>query len=223
MRRLAAIALPWCAAAAALADGAPDPEAVRAARDAVFARPEFDYRPPPPGDSLLERVISTIQELSLRLQTEHPIVWWCGMGACVIALVAIVGHMVWSWRAARPTAYDDDATDVETAIRRLDPGPFRRRAAGLASEGRFDEAVRELYVALLLTLDRPGALRYAPHKALLDYRIEASGDADARAALDVFDEGYPPGSFGRRPPAAAEFERLSLTVDRVAVPAEARR
>jgi hypothetical protein len=126
---------------------------------------------------------------------------------------------VWTWRVARRARYEaDDPRDLEAALRRLDAAPFRALADEHARAGRFEHAVRELYTALLLTLDRRGALRYAGHKALLDYRIESSRDDDARAALDLFSGAYPPGSFGRRPPDAATFARLAAAVDALSRP-----
>src|SRR6185295_16440711 len=97
-----------------------------------------------------------------------------------------------------------------------DAAPFRARALAHAAAGRLDEAVRDLYAALLLTLDRRGAVRFASHKALLDYRMEAARDPEAARVLDLFAGTYHPGSFGRRPPDRARFDELFAALDRVA-------
>ena len=75
--------------------------------------------------------------------------------------------------------------------------------------------MRTLYTAMLLTLDQRGNLRYGRHKALLDYRIEASSDQDAARVLLLFEGTYHPGSFGRRPPDREHFDELVTALDGV--------
>ena len=79
--------------------------------------------------------------------------------------------------------------------------------------------MRDLYTALLFTLDRRGSLRYARHKALLDYRMESARDAASSRTLDLFAGTYHPGSFGRRPPDRAHFDELLAALDALAEPA----
>lgn len=208
---LAAIAL---AARGALAGEPPSPEAIRAARDTVFSRGEFEYDRGTTQRSLLEKVLGWWTDLVESLQTRHPVLFLVALGAMVLLLLAIVAHMVWTVRVARRAEWKEDRLDdLEAAMRRLDPAPFRARAVALASEGRLEDAVRDLYTALLLVLDRRGAVRFASHKALLDYRIESSRDPEARAALDLFEAAYPPGSFGRRPPSRERFDGLVAALD----------
>jgi len=225
-RRLAALAAGCVAAVTALGghafgEDAIDAAAIRAARDAVFGRPEFRYGEVEKGDSLLRRVVGWWQELVSEFQQSHPVLFLAAMIGAGVLLVVLLAHLAWTWRVARRSTYaDDDPHDLEAALRRLDPAPFRARALEAAAAGHFDDAVRDLYTALLLTLDRRGAVRYAGHKALLDYRIESAGDAAARAALDRFADAYPPGSFGRRPPDPARFRSLVATLDALGAPAE---
>lgn len=202
------------AAAAARADDLPPVEAIAAARDRVLARPEFRYGAAEEEPSLFERLLRWWQETVTAFQKAYPVLFLVLVAMLALALVAIVAHLLWTWGAARRARYaEDDPRDLEAALRRLDPAPFRGRALEHAAAGRLEEAVRELYTALLLTLDRRGSLRYAGHKAFLDYRIESSGDPPARAALDAFADAYPPGSFGRRPPDPARFDGLVATLD----------
>lgn len=188
--------------------------AIRAARDAVFRLPEFRYGEPA-RPSFLSEWFEAFQEFQRRFIDEHPLaatVVFVGLAALLVALVA---HIVWTLRMARQAEWlSQDDGRIESAMRRGDPAPFRARAVDHAAAGRFDEAVRDLYAALLLTLDRRGSLRYAPHKALLDYRIEASRDAAVAGTLDLFAGTYHPGSFGRRPPDRAHFDELLAALDR---------
>jgi hypothetical protein len=213
---LAALALHVLAVRAAADDG-PDAATIRAARDAVFSRPEFRYDDAAAEESVLRRILAWWQGVVRAFQEDHPVLFLVLLGFLGLVLAAIVAHLVWTWRVARSARWDhDDPRDLESALRRLDPAPFRTLADEHARAGRLDEALRALYTALLLTLDRRGALRYAGHKAFLDYRIEAARDDEARAALDRFADEYPPGSFGRRPPDAAHFAGLAAVVDSLA-------
>lgn len=207
-------AVSFAAAAAARAAESPATDAVRRARDAVFARPEFQYADPEPKDSLLRRILGKFHEALTWLQEEHPVLFVVGLGLLLLLLAVLIAHIVWTIRVARRSEWvEDDAADLEAALRRLDPAPFRARAVGHAEAGRLEEAVRDLYTALLLALDRRGSVQYASHKALLDYRIEAVRDAEGRAALDLFAATYPPGSFGRRPPSGERFGELVRALD----------
>jgi hypothetical protein len=216
MKRAAAAFLLLAAARTAAAGDAPSAAEIRAATKRVFERAEFRYGEPRPK-SFVEEAWDALTEALTDFAKQHPTAaLWILIGLCV-ALVGIVAHIVWTLRMARAAQWrTDDATDLDAAMRRGDPAPFRARALDHAAAGRFDEAVRDLYAALLLTLDRRGALRYASHKALLDYRLEASRDADAARTLDLFAGVYHPGSFGRRPPDRAHFDELLAALDAVA-------
>ena len=221
---IAALAAITCAATAFAADP-PTPQAIRAARDEVFKRPEFQYQQTEPGgSSLLERLLGGWRDFILGLKESYPILFTLLMVALALVAAVLIAHLLWTWRVARQARYapEVDPRDLEAALRRLDAAPFRALALSHAAAGRWEEAVRDLYTALLLTLDRRGALRYAGHKALLDYRIECAQDAEARAVLDRFADAYPAGSFGRRPPDAARFRDLVAALDAVSWPAEKR-
>ncbi len=216
MRRSASAAALLCLARAAAADGAPTARAVRAARDAVMARPEFRYGPPP-SKSFVEDLWDAWQEWIAAFRTGHPVAFVVVYAAMAVVLVALVAQIVLTQRMLRRAEFQSDVLDdADAAMRRGDASPFRARAVEHAAAGRYVEAVRDLYAALLVTLDRRGVVRYASSKALLDYRIEASRDAVAARTLDLFAATYHPGSFGRRPPDRAHFEALLAALDDVA-------
>jgi hypothetical protein len=203
-------------AAAASAGDAPSADAIRKAAHEVLSRPEFRRGTTKPA-SLLEELWEWWSSLLGDLHAQHPYLFFAAIGALTLLLIALIIHIAWTLRAARQAAWQGlpDA-DLEAAIRRGDPAAFRARAVAHADAGRFENAVRDLYAALLLTFDRRGALQYAPHKALLDYRIEAARDAHVVGTLDAFASVYHPGSFGRRPPDRAHFDALLAELDRVA-------
>lgn len=213
LKRAGAAGALLLAAAAASAADPRDAPTIRSARDAVYAMPEFQYEAPE-GPSLLEEWFDAFSAALSAFARDHPTLAKIVIAAMALMLLAIVAHAVWSLRVARQAAWEDaSAGDLDAAIRRGDPAPFRARAIEFARAGRYDEAVRDLYTALVLTLDRRGALRFASSKALLDYRLEAARQPDAAAALDRFAAVYHPGSFGRRPPDRVHFDALLADLD----------
>jgi hypothetical protein len=210
-----AAALVLLAATAARGEDAPPADAIRRAREHVLSRPEFQYAAPK-EKSFLAKIWDAFVDALMTFQKDYPTLFGWFLVLLGVVLVATVGYIVWSLRAARAPTWVLEDVDLDAALRRGDPAPFRGRAQEHAAAGRFDEAVRDLYAALLLTLDRRGAVRFAPHKALLDYRIEAVGDPPAARTLELFAGTYHPGSFGRRPPDRARFDELVAALDRVA-------
>ncbi len=212
MRRAAAAALLVTLAGLAWA-GDESAAAIRAARDEIYRRPEFRYGKSA-QPSFLSEWFDAFMAFQQKFVEEHPVVATAIYIALAALLVALVVHIVWTLRMARQAEWrHEDDGRLASGMRRGDPSVFRARALDHAAAGRFDEAVRDLYAALLLTLDRRGALRYAPHKALLDYRIETAGDSAALGTLDLFAGTYHPGSFGRRPPDRAHFDELLAALD----------
>lgn len=213
MRRLAAAVALLLAGAPAFARDRPDRETILYARDEVFARPEFRQRTAD-GESVVAVILRTIAEHVWRFREDHPTAFLVVMGMLVLTLVVLIAHIVWTIVVARRAQYLPEPELPALDVRRTPPEEFRDRAVRLAKEGRFEDAVRDLYTALVLTLDRRGDIRYARHKALLDYRLEARAD-DARAALLAFAGGYHPTSFGRRPLPEDRFAELLARLDGV--------
>lgn len=216
MRAAAAAALLVLSAATARAGDPPSAESIRSAAKEVLSRPEFRRREAETR-SLVEELWNWWSGVLTDFIDQHPRLALALFIALACVLLALVAHIVWTLRLARRSEFQGlPEADLDAAIRRGDPAAFRARATAHADAGRFEDAVRDLYAALLLTLDRRGALHYAPHKALLDYRIESGGDAGVVRTLDTFAGIYHPGSFGRRPPDRAHFDALVAELDRVA-------
>jgi hypothetical protein len=198
------------AAAAAFADDVPSAEAIRAARDGVYADPRFHYAPPRPRSFLED-----LYEALAAWVRDHPTTTKWVAGLLGLLFVVIVVHIVWTLRMAREPRWTLEDADADL-LRSGDPAAFRARAVASAGSGRFEDAVRELYAALLLVLERRGSVVPAPSKALLDYRMEAARDAQGVRTLELFAGVYHPGSFGRRPPDRRRFDELLAAFDRLA-------
>ena len=212
MRRVGA-ALLLLVSTTAWARDLPTHDVILRARDEVFARPEFHSRSQD-GESVVLTVVRSVASYVIRFRDEHPIAFAVIVAMLLFTLLILVAHIVWTIVVSRRASYVDDLALPELDLRRAAPEEFRERAVRLAGEGRFEDAVRDLYTALLLTLDRRGDLGYARHKALLDYRHEVR-EPDARAALDDFALGYHPTSFGRRSLPEARFRDLLARLDEV--------
>ncbi len=215
MRRLlAAAATILLTTTAAAARDPPGRRIIVEARDEVFARPEFRQRARD-GESVVVAALRTFAKYVVGFRDEHPVAFMVIVGFMALTLVILVAHIVWTVVVARRARYLPSADELPALdVRRTPPEDFRARAVRLAGEGHFDAAVRDLYTALVLTLDRRGDLAYARHKALLDYRTEVRAD-DARSALESFARSYHPTSFGRRPLSAERFAALLAQLDGV--------
>ena len=189
-------------------------ETVLAARDRILSREEFSYAPLEAESSWLSRAFDVFGRWVAEMHALYPVAFWCTIGGLVLVLVVLVAHIVWTLRAEAPPRRRH-ALDLEEALRRADPGPYRAEAVACAQRGEHEAAVRALYVALLLRFDRAGHVRFARHKAVLDYRIELAAQPDALALLDRFCTIYHPGSFGRVPPTRAAFDALLAAYDGV--------
>ncbi len=192
----------------------PDRQAILEARDEVFARSEFELAEESTTGGLLD-AFTTFRDSVVAFREQQPIAFLVVMIALLLTVIVLVIHMVWTVRIARRAAFDDLETDLSGGgLDRTPPEAFRSRALDHAAAGRLDEAVRDLWAALLVALDRRGFVRWARHKALLDYRLEAR-DPLARKALERFARSYHPTSFGRRPLPQARFDDLLATLDEV--------
>jgi hypothetical protein len=82
-------------------------------------------------------------------------------GALIVVLGLIVAHLVYSLRGLmREQRSRPDRP--ERKLLRLDPRAVRARAEDAVRSGDYDEAVRLLYLAVLLRLDRIGLLTHDP-------------------------------------------------------------
>jgi hypothetical protein len=207
------LASAWPLACAARAADAPEKRTILAARDEIFARPEF-AEAAEKGPSFMMELFQGVAKAVMLFAEENPIAFKVIAAVLVLTLFVLVAHIVWTLAIARRARYDEELELPELDIRRTPPATFRGRAVSLADEGRYEDAARELYMALILVLDARGDIAYARHKALLDYRHEAR-KADARDAFRLFAGGYHPASFGRRSLPAERFTAMLAAVDRV--------
>lgn len=198
-----------------MADRIPTAAEVQNAVAHVYARPEFQERHTW-QEWLLARAARALAWISEHLRflgaMRHtsPVVFYLIVAWLVAALLALVGHIVWTAiQVARRG--EGDAPAAGKAPGRQKPrgaADWEAEAARLAGDGRLREAAAALYQALLLRLDALGAVRWDASKTPGDYRREARKDPEAARALGGFLRLFEPVAFGGRDLDADGWERL---------------
>lgn len=191
----------------------------------ILARPEFQ----PPGSEpwvvrwlpwlarLLDWVEETLRRLvpAIRLPQGRPFQYLVSalLWGIVIALIAYVVRSLWPY-LSRGTAPREGPEPP--AGRPPGPADLEARARRLAEAGVYLQASSALYAALLLRLDRVGALRYEASKTNREHLAEYRGPdrgrglfADLTATFDTLRyAGAPCGKMEYRAFAAA-YARLT--------------
>lgn len=199
-----------------MADRIPTAAEIQQAVVEVYTRPEFEQRLTWRDWLMarLGRVFGWIGEQLdwLRgLRTTHPVIFWIIVAWMVVALLALVAHIVWTAvQVARRADGDPAAPKAKTPGRQVPrtAADWEAEAARLAGEGRLREAAAALYQALLLRLDALGVVRMDASKTPGDYRREARKHPEAARALGGFLRLFEPVAFGGRDLDADGWERM---------------
>lgn len=191
-----------------------DPERVRAVVDDVLADPA--YRRPSPslferGREWLTDRLGELVDALVQGGTGSLVAW-----AIVLAALAVVGVVaVRVGRGLAPAAWQP----VEDAIELLRRGAaeWRAEAVGHEAAGRFRDAVRCRYGALLADLAARGMIEERPGRTAGEYQAEAAralpvAAGALAAATDVFQRTW----YGGAPATADDVARLSDAARRVA-------
>ncbi len=154
-------------------------DSLRAALDAVFRSPAYDWAAEPRGPELLRRWWLQLHEWLEALRNGHPTIFLAFVIGLVLVLAAILLHgaviMALTVRAA--AAGGDIAAPALTA--RRGAAWYRREADALAEAGRYREAMQAGFTALALELDQRGIVRFHAGKTPAEYAREARlGPAD---------------------------------------------
>jgi Domain of unknown function (DUF4129) len=198
--------------AAPLPQPSQDPDAVRAAAREVLARPE--YREPAPN--ILERVRDWVVEQVERALGallgggQAKVLAWAVLAAALGVVVFLVVRFT---RGVTPDAVQGVQAQPQ---RHRSAEEWRAEADANARGGRWREAVRCRYRALVAELGTRGLLDEVPGRTAGEYRAEMSVSAPAVApafsqASDVFEVAW----YGQRPIDEDEDARLRALADHV--------
>lgn len=193
-----------------------DDRAVEADVDAILARPEFrefaDHR----GDGLRD-LIERLFAWLFRPRDELPAFsapslagfalpgGWFFLSAAVLLLIG-VGLYLWLTRKRE----SDAARAVEAAVsgdpRDRAPSAFLDEAAALAEGGDLRAALRALYLATLVALDRRRLIAFDPHLTNWQY-LRKMPRGDAREAFAQFTRVFDYKWYGLEPTTRPDYER----------------
>jgi hypothetical protein len=155
-------------------------DSLRHVIDSVFTAPAYRWTEavdPLAGAKLrFAELINWIKHL----ESNSPTLYLLVIGALVAVLVAVLVHITWLvWRTLRaPPAV---ASVLPSDALRRDAQWFRGEADRLADAGRFREAVQADFLALVLTLDGWGTVRFHPSKTPAEYLGEPALRGAAQA------------------------------------------
>lgn len=120
-----------------------------------------------------------------RLREEAPVAYEALLWGLALLLVAILAHAGWVfWRTVRAHRALPSLPGAPAAPRRSAADCWRR-AEALAGEGRFADALRWAFDALVLELDGRDLLRYHPAKTPAEYLREARVPPDDASRLSA--------------------------------------
>ena len=180
------------------------PDSLRAVIDSVFADPAYRWVERPEPMAQVQSWLTQLQQWLATLRDQNPLGFKVFLAALVVVLVAILVHAGWVLiRTVRPRT--GEPGPIASPVLRRDRDWYRREAERLAGDGRFAEAMRADFLALVLALDAAQLLRFHPSKTPLEYTREARLDPGLRAGLSELVGALYPYLFARRPCGPAEY------------------
>jgi hypothetical protein len=140
--------------------------------------------------------------------------------AIAAVLLFLVGVYLWVTRNKEREAHAraESAIARSEDLRERPPASFLDEAARLAAEGDFREALRQLYLATLVSLDRRRVIAFDPHLTNWQYLQQMPRNA-TRESFRHFTKLFDHKWYGREATTSDDYERCrSLATEIVAVP-----
>jgi hypothetical protein len=180
----------------------------RAALDSVFATDPYQWSPPPPLLDLLKDWWGLLVDWLQGLRTDNPLLFRVFLIAILAVWVAIFVHAAWLvWLTVRGAARSERAAIAAAEGERRDAGWYSRAADSAAEEGRFADALQLAFVAIALTLEAGGLLKYQPSKTPAECAREARLSAGDRDRLRGLVRTLYAGAFGGRSLGSDDYRR----------------
>jgi hypothetical protein len=185
-----------------------DAERYRAALDSVFARDPYQWSPPPPLLHLLKDWWGLLVDWLQGLRTDNPLLFRVFTIAILAVWVAIFVHAAWLvWLTVRGAARSERAAIAAAEGERRDADWYSRAADRAAAEDRFADALQLAFVAIALTLEAGGLLKYQPSKTPAECAREARLSAGDRDRLRGLVRTLYAGAFGGRSLGPDDYRR----------------
>ena len=183
-------------------------DSLRAALDAVFAAPRYDWAERPLPLRWLAERWAELGEWLRALQSDNPRAFELLAWGLVALLALVFLHAGWIMlRTLQASARSEARGAGPAAAARRDAAWYQAEADGLAAAGRYSEALAPAFLALALGLDGAGAVRFHPSKTPGEYAREARLPSEGRARLASLVRELYGASFGRAPFGAVDWDR----------------
>jgi hypothetical protein len=142
--------------------------------DSVFAAEPYRWTPPPAVLRLLSEWWRGLVAWLEGLRTDNPLVFRALFVVILLLWLGIFAHAGWLvWHTIRGASRSEGDPAPPPVGEPHDADWHLRAADRAAEEGRFTEAVQLAFVAVALTLERAGLLRYHPSKTPAECAREA--------------------------------------------------
>lgn len=151
--------------------------------------------------------------------TWGKVVFWIVAAWCVLALLAILGHLVWTVvtlvRGKRAGHGGPAGIAIHPELRGLSYTALWARMQQLAQDGRFRDAIGVMMAALLRWLEQASALRFHESKTNGDYVREFSAGQTGREDFRRFVNAFDLAVYGGQPCEEASFRIMKRLFERV--------
>ncbi len=165
-------------------------------------------------DSIFEAIVSPLRHLP-------GWVMWLIVAWLILALLAILAHLIYTlWRVLGGESFAADAGRPRhgrlgelLGIRELDFNAVYAEAGRLLKAGDWLAAVKYLYVAAILWLDRQGCIAFRSSKTNRDYLGELGGRERLQAPFRRLTEGFEAIVYGGQPATGVATEDMARTIE----------
>ena len=191
-----------------LAQGDATPVSLRAALDSVFRSPAYRWAETPAALRWLRDWWQRLGDWLEGLRAGNPVAFRLLAWALLIGLLLVLAHGIWVvWRTVRGAAAPEAAGARAAPGEARDAAWYLREADRAAGAGRMGDALQLAFVALALTLDAQGLLRYHASKTPAECAREARLGREDRERLRELVRVLYAHVFGGRPCAPDDYSR----------------
>ena len=205
-------------------EDAADGEA-RARAEAVLARPEFREFSDARGKAIqdfLSRLIEWLLRPREQPQTPHvPVLsvplpgGWFFMLLGGLLIVVVIAYLLFTRLKKGPAAQASAVAAItSTDLRERPPEEFLDDASVLAQKGRLREALRALYLATLVALDRRRLITFEPHRTNWQY-LRQMPRSEARTLFADFTRIFDHKWYGAEPTTQEDYEACRALATRI--------
>jgi len=146
------------------------------------------------------------------------IVLWILLIWCVLTLVAILAHLIWTVALfVRPNSHRQQVTAGSDSgrVKSMSFEELYERARALAENGAFVEAMSFMILALLRLLDSVGTLRFHESKTNGDYIREYPSDHVGRSEFRQFVLVFEQTIYGRLQGDRQSYSKMNSLMERI--------